>query len=426
MGHSRQPCQPLTEGYGNRMTRNSEKNDTKTISSCAKLWVTRILGERGEQPPRRWKHTSRHREGAQSSASVPDTSISTPSDLSSQSLEPDVRSPPSSVLRYEKHRNTTCASKLPVSEFRRNQHSLNWNWTLFTQELEIMLPHLQLIDDGGSANIYATLFQTDEGLDTLAIKILRRQRGKNADVPIESQELKIMSSVQHNHIVAYVGSCYPNGQVALLMYPVAICNLADCIRSASEMNHSRSGVDPHLSRTLLKAFGCLSSAVKYLHATLKIKHKDIKPENILVTKHDSVLLADFGISKQYEDWATTNTDGETSFTNKYAPPEVVDHKNRDLSADIWSLGCVFLEILTVVVGESLDNLARVVFNSSDRSSYRNSQPSVISWIKQLKVVAAPRTKSRYFNRQSPSSNEHPGEWQACSTEISDRPNSGGY
>src|SRR6202040_2867361 len=114
----------------------------------------------------------------------------------------------------------------------------------------------------------------------------------------------------------------------------------------------------------LTAFGCLSSAVRYLHTSRKIKHKDIKPENILVDRYGSVLLADFGISKQYED--DTLTEGTTPFTDKYAPPEVVDQDKRGLSSDIFSLGCVFLEMATVTLGESLENLSCAVFDTRNR------------------------------------------------------------
>jgi len=135
---------------------------------------------------------------------------------------------------------------------------------------------------------------------------------------------------------------------------------------------------------LLTALGCLSSAVMYLH-TSKVKHKDIKPENILVDKNGSVILADFGISKQYND--ETATEGPTPFTNKYASPEVVGQNKRDLDSDVFSLGCVFLEIVTIILGKSLGELKDVVFAKKDRQSYQSSLSEVSSWINQLEKIA---------------------------------------
>lgn len=279
-------------------------------------------------------------------------------------------------------------------EFRKDQG--NFDWDHFAEHLRDTLPDklvhqngtFQLIDYGGSGRVYATAFWTVYGCDTLAIKVLKN---KNVEIAIDPPaELQITSRIRHNHIVAYVGSFFRKGQFALLMYPVAICNLAEYLNNTSEKTHSGSEIDIHRSRILLKAFGCLTSALLYLHVTVKIKHKDIKPENILVTKHESVLLADFGISKQYQ--ADTITEGMTPFTDKYAPPEVVSRNKRDLSSDIWSLGCVFLEMMTVVLGESLDNLSSVIFRSNDRPSYRDSQPEIAVWVSQLKRLAEGSTK----------------------------------
>jgi len=85
---------------------------------------------------------------------------------------------------------------------------------------------------------------------------------------------------------------------------------------------------------------------------------DIKPKNILMRNMDSSsrphkrkwkpYIADFGIARNYTSLAASETDGPTMFTRKYAAPEVVDRQSRGLSADIFSLGCVFLEIKTVI------------------------------------------------------------------------------
>ena len=95
-------------------------------------------------------------------------------------------------------------------------------------------------------------------------------------------------------------------------------------------------------------FGCLASALKYLHEQ-NCRHKDIKPGNILV-KGGSVFITDFGTSLDWtEDQLEATTGRPTAFTNTYAAPEVAEGRPRDRSADIWSLGCVFLEIIVSTV-----------------------------------------------------------------------------
>lgn len=79
---------------------------------------------------------------------------------------------------------------------------------------------------------------------------------------------------------------------------------------------------------------------------------DIKPQNILVRRNRSnstglmfeVYVADFGIARSYDKAEEIMTDGWTSFTRKYAAPEVVQQESRGLAADIFSLGCIFLEM----------------------------------------------------------------------------------
>lgn len=91
-------------------------------------------------------------------------------------------------------------------------------------------------------------------------------------------------------------------------------------------------------------FGCLSSAVKYLHEQ-KCRHKDIKPGNILI-KDEKVLITDFGTALDWTELGADMTDGRPeAYTNAYAAPEVVQARPRNSSADIWSLGCVYLDML---------------------------------------------------------------------------------
>lgn len=113
----------------------------------------------------------------------------------------------------------------------------------------------------------------------------------------------------------------------------------------------------------MRILACLASAVAFLHADA-IKHMDIKPHNILVrqlsvpsyspfdptSRSYNAYLADFGIAKSYASAADAETDSLTACTRMYAAPEVVKQERRGLSADIFSLGCVFAEIFSYVVG----------------------------------------------------------------------------
>lgn len=98
-------------------------------------------------------------------------------------------------------------------------------------------------------------------------------------------------------------------------------------------------------------FGCLASGLAYLHSN-KIRHKDIKPTNILV-RYGCVFLSDFGVSKFIAPEADTQSEGPPGrLTYKYAAPEVIAQDSRGRQADVFSLGCVFAEMLVVFCGQT--------------------------------------------------------------------------
>lgn len=124
--------------------------------------------------------------------------------------------------------------------------------------------------------------------------------------------------------------------VGLLMSPVADCDLKAFLkRDPFPID------DLHLLRGF---FGCLCSAVLYLHNS-KCRHKDLKPENILVYTNN-VLITDFGTARDWSEQSRSTTTGRSgAYTPGYAAPEVVDEEPRSSSADIWSLGCVYLDMM---------------------------------------------------------------------------------
>jgi serine/threonine protein kinase len=139
--------------------------------------------------------------------------------------------------------------------------------------------------------------------------------------------------------------------LSILMYPVAECNLD------TFLSRLHIGVNKIMRNSaIFDFFGCLANTVAYIHSSLT-KHMDIKPQNILVRERErqgfstqyKVYITDFGIARSYTSLDVSETEGPTMFTRRYAAPEVVDGQKRGLPADIFSLGCVFLEMAAVIV-----------------------------------------------------------------------------
>ncbi|KAF1993715.1 kinase-like protein, partial [Amniculicola lignicola CBS 123094] len=147
---------------------------------------------------------------------------------------------------------------------------------------------------------------------------------RKSEMKAFERELENMRKLVHDHCVELVSEC-----------AVADSDLDKIL------NTSNQDQDGHRTPMLRQFFGCLTSALAYLDQE-RIQHRDIKPANILV-KDSKAYITDFGLSSDRQDLHSTtyNTYGQTT---KYAAPEVIEHQKYSFEADIWSMGCVFVEM----------------------------------------------------------------------------------
>lgn len=90
----------------------------------------------------------------------------------------------------------------------------------------------------------------------------------------------------------------------------------------------------------------IGGALSYLHKN-QILHRDVKPDNILISDQGDFLLTDFGISKKVRSTLTkaTSSTQVISFSRPYAPPEILTGID-DPKKDVFSLGVTMYELLT--------------------------------------------------------------------------------
>jgi len=172
-------------------------------------------------------------------------------------------------------------------------------------------------------------------------------------------EVEILQKLDHEHLVSFCGSYTDENAFALLVQPVAERTLHELLVEPDRLSMEDSAM-------LRKSFGCLAYGLAWLHSRL-IRHKDIKPANILISA-GSILFCDFGSAMDAELLDTTRTEGPALMrTPRYVSPETHEESQRTEASDVWSLGCVFLEMLTVLTGSSVDSLLEHIHDQLGRT-----------------------------------------------------------
>jgi len=136
------------------------------------------------------------------------------------------------------------------------------------------------------------------------------------------------------------------------------------------------------------------TGLKYIHSA-DVLHRDLKPANILVNQNCDIRICDFGMARGHidnEDYEAWNLTQYVS-TRWYRAPEIMLSRNSyNKSIDVWSLGCIFAEMLGRKVlfkgadyVDQLHKIIAVVGMPKDASFwYKMASPSVIEYIQNLR------------------------------------------
>ncbi|KAK4253209.1 hypothetical protein QN277_010802 [Acacia crassicarpa] len=189
--------------------------------------------------------------------------------------------------------------------------------------------HKNFLSEGG----FGAVYKAELSGITIAVKKL-----KNTSVQGEKEfksEVKLLSRARHENVVVLLGSC-SEGKHRLLVYEY-VCN-GSLDQHLSQ--HSRS---PLTWEERIKVAIGVSKGLQYLHEN-NIVHRDVRPNNILLTHDRQTLLGDFGLARNQHQDSIQST--EVIGTYGYLAPEYAEYGKVSAKIDAYSFGVVLLELIT--------------------------------------------------------------------------------
>ncbi|KAK7497186.1 hypothetical protein BaRGS_00011480 [Batillaria attramentaria] len=235
------------------------------------------------------------------------------------------------IQRIEEKRDEHLREKSRIGQVSRKVQEPDYH--IAVRRVKFRWQRGNKIGEGQFGKVY-TAVNMNTG-ELMAMKEMKFQPNDLQQLRAISDEIKIFEGIQHPNLVKYHGVEVHKDEMLVFM---EFCDTGT-IEEAS-----KQGLPEYLIRRYTRE---IVQAVNHLHEN-SIVHRDIKGANIFLTSKGHVKLGDFGCSVKLK--SHTTMPGEFKYmvgTMAYMAPEVITEQiGYGRSADIWSLGCVVLEMFT--------------------------------------------------------------------------------
>ena len=275
---------------------------------------------------------------------------------------------------------------------------------------------IQSLGHGAFGAAYKVLNKNDN--QVYVMKKISVEMASREDISKMENEAKILSSVNSEYVVKYYESFYSEHSFNIVM---EFCDGSDLKKYIKEHKSQKKLVEKEKIFDLILD---ICEGLREIHSKNLI-HRDLKPDNLFLTKDSKVKIGDFGIAKQLnnpEEYA------KTCFGSLlYMAPEMARNYQYNNKIDIWSLGCIIHELCTLdycfpnqyfiftgeykrinqdEYGEDLQNLIDLLLSQDYHQ--RPSAEEIINFIKNKNIPKVNRSNFHHNSQGRMGRSYHPG------------------
>ena len=154
-------------------------------------------------------------------------------------------------------------------------------------------------------------------------------------VPISSlREISLLKELNHINIVKLMDVVHLQNNI-VLVFEYVETDLKIMLKK-----NNNKGLEPKLYKSFLYQ---LLKGIQHIHR-MKILHRDIKSENLLISKDNKLKITDFGLARGYG-LPIKNFRNDVVSLWYRAPDILLGNENYERSVDMWSIGCIFAEMV---------------------------------------------------------------------------------
>jgi hypothetical protein len=203
---------------------------------------------------------------------------------------------------------------------------------------------------GGMAEIFLALQRSMAGFEKLIVvkRVLPHLAKDQAFIELLLTEARIAATLNHPNVAHIYDVGEVHGQFYIAMEHIHGEDLRSIVRQMKKVNETSFPLEHAIAIVL----GCCAG-LSYAHeksnldgAPMEIVHRDVSPQNILVTFTGDVKLVDFGIAKAGRSTQEDTGSGQLKGKIPYMSPEQAQGLPLDGRSDVFSVGVILFELCT--------------------------------------------------------------------------------